>query len=107
MSTRSYEEPSIFDVVRIVLRHRKKAAAVFLLVTMIAAAAVLIWPRKYGSESKLLVLVGRESIALDPIVGSAGKTLNMDASREAEINTPARDPQVPGRVVQSRRRTRT
>jgi uncharacterized protein involved in exopolysaccharide biosynthesis len=86
MSIRSHDEPSILDVVRIILRHRKKVAAFFLLVMICTATVVLVWPRKYGSEAKLLVLVGRESIALDPIVAT-GKTLNLDASRETEINT--------------------
>ncbi|MCA9103622.1 MAG: hypothetical protein R3C10_22130 [Pirellulales bacterium] len=68
------------------MRHRRKAITFFLVVMVCTAVVVVAWPKKYGSESKLLVRVGRETVTLDPIVGT-GKTLNLDASRETEINT--------------------
>jgi len=43
-------------------------------------------PRKYTSDAKLFVRVGRESVALDPTV-TTGQIMRVDTSREAEINS--------------------
>lgn len=86
MSESPNRHPSFVDVLRIVRRHRKKAIACFFFVAAGAFLIAIIWPSQYGSEAKLLVLVGRESIALDPTVTTT-KTLHLDASRETEINS--------------------
>ncbi|TWT82120.1 Chain length determinant protein [Planctomycetes bacterium CA13] len=86
MAIRSHEEPSLQEMVKVVLRHRKKVLLFMASVVFLTAVAVVLLPRKYNSEAKLLVLVGRESVSLDPVVAT-GKTLNMQASRESEIIT--------------------
>ena len=86
MSKSSQEQPSIDDIFRVVLRHRKKVILFITTVILLTAIYVLSIPRTYLSEAKLLVLVGRESVSLDPIV-STGKTLDINSSRETEINT--------------------
>ncbi len=86
MSIHSYEDPSVLDVFRIVLRHRKKVMLFVALVVLCTTTIALILPPKYSSEAKLLLLVGRESVSLDPVVAT-GKTLSINASRDTEINT--------------------
>lgn len=60
-----------------------------LLVTLLGTAATLFYlsktPRKYESESKLLVRLGRESITLDPTVTN-GQVVSVSDSRESEVN---------------------
>ncbi len=48
--------------------------------------AILLWPRSYESEAKLMVLVGRESVALDP-TATTGQTLMLQKTQEEEINS--------------------
>ena len=48
--------------------------------------ALLIWPRTYQSEAKILILVGRESVSLDPTV-TTSQTLLLQKTQEEEINS--------------------
>ncbi len=48
--------------------------------------ALLIWPRKYESEAKLMVRVGRESVSLDP-TATTSPTLMLQKTQEEEINS--------------------
>ena len=63
-STASFVSPR--DIFRALLRHRWKAGAFFCLVTGIAMAVILWYPRKYRSHAELFVRVGRESVTLEP-----------------------------------------
>jgi len=74
------------DLVRPVTRYWRRAFAVFLLVVVAAAAAATLWPKKYESESKLFVRVGRENAALDP-TATTGQVIALNVSRETEINS--------------------
>jgi len=47
---------------------------------------LLVLPRSYISEAKLMVVIGRESIALDPTV-TTSETLLMQKTQEEEVNT--------------------
>lgn len=47
---------------------------------------ILAWPRSYQSEAKLLILVGRESVSLDPTV-TTSQTMLLQKSQEEEINS--------------------
>lgn len=49
-------------------------------------AALLVWPRTYQSEAKILILVGRESVSLDPTV-TTSQTLLLQKTQEEEINS--------------------
>ena len=86
MSNRSFEDPTMRDVVRIVRRHKKKVALFSAVVIMCAFELAVILPAKYASESKLLMLIGRESVTLDP-VASTGQVISIDASREVEMKS--------------------
>lgn len=48
--------------------------------------ALLVWPRTYQSEAKILILVGRESVSLDPTV-TTSQTLLLQKTQEEEINS--------------------
>lgn len=48
--------------------------------------ALLVLPRSYDSESRLLVRVGRESIALDP-TATTSQTLMLQKTQEEEVNS--------------------
>ncbi len=71
---------------RIVFRHKGKMAAVLGATLMTAWAALVIWPRSYESEVKLIIRVGRESVSLDP-TATTGQTLMLQKSQEDEINS--------------------
>ena len=54
------------DIFRILFRHRRKSAIVFVATIVLTIAGYLVCPRSYVSEAKLFVKIGRESVALDP-----------------------------------------
>ncbi len=68
---------------------RFKWRVVAVLAVAMTAAALWVWlaPRKYASESKLFVRLGRENIALDPTVNRS-EVVGVNASREAEMVLP-------------------
>jgi len=53
---------------------------------LITWVALLVWPRTYQSEAKILILVGRESVSLDPTV-TTSQTLLLQKTQEEEINS--------------------
>jgi uncharacterized protein involved in exopolysaccharide biosynthesis len=68
-------------------RHKKKGAFFTLLVMALAVAVIVYGPRKYRSEARLFLQVGRESIRLDP-TATTGKTIALQqSSRDNEIAT--------------------
>lgn len=48
---------------------------------------ILFAPRKYQSEARLLLRLGRENISIDPTVTSAGDPMNFHQTRDNEVNT--------------------
>lgn len=68
------------------IRQRRKAALTFVLVLGAAAAAIYFTPRRYSSEARLFVHIGRESVSLDP-TATTGQTLSMHDSRESEMSS--------------------
>ena len=73
------------DMVEALFRHRKKAAAFFLAVTLAALILLAFTPATYTSTSKLIVHRGRESVFVDPTAG--GASLPLYKEWESEINT--------------------
>ncbi|MEY4566308.1 MAG: Tyrosine-protein kinase ptk [Planctomycetota bacterium] len=57
-----------------------------ILTGLLSWGLILLWPRSYQSEAKLLILVGRESVALDPTV-TTSQTMLLQKSQEEEINS--------------------
>jgi len=86
MSRQPAIAPSPRDACRILFRHQRKASFVFALTLALAVVAVVMCPRTYVSEAKLIVRLGRASVALDP-TATTGQTVGIQTSRESEINS--------------------
>lgn len=69
-----------------VFRFKWRVVAVLAFGMSVAALWICLAPRKYASESKLFVRLGRENIALDPTV-NRNEVVGVNATREAEINS--------------------
>jgi len=65
--------------------HKRLIIVCTLLGMLLGWAAILVWPRSYESEAKLIIRVGRESVSLDPTATTSATTLMMQKTQEAEI----------------------
>ena len=74
------------DLVFVLLRHKKKVLVFFCLTMGIVVGFLWLAPRKYQSEAKLFVRLGRESVTLDP-TATTGQTVAVNESRTSEINS--------------------
>jgi len=74
------------DILRILFRHRRKFAVVFVGTILLTIGGYIICPRSYVSEAKLFVKIGRESVSLDP-TATVGATVSIQDSRESEIRS--------------------
>lgn len=74
------------DFVRVVLRHKTKVLLWCGLVGTLSIASLAFLPRKYESEAKLFVRLGRESVTLDP-TATTGPTIQVQESRENQLNS--------------------
>lgn len=66
--------------------YRYRAAFVFTILVIATIAIYIVVPRKYGSEGKIFVQLGRGSIGIDPTATAAG-TISLNESRETEIKS--------------------
>ena len=70
-----------------IFRHKLLLAYFNLAIILLMVLVVLFWPRKYGSESKIWLRIGRENSKLDP-TASTGKTIAIqETGREDEIKS--------------------
>lgn len=77
----------IRDYVESVFRHKKKILVYNLLVMLIVGGIIMLWPRKYRSEAKIWIKIGRENSRLDPTVAT-GETISIQENdREDEIKS--------------------
>ena len=77
----------IRDYVESLFRHKKKIILYNLLVMLAIAAIVMLWPRKYRSEAKIWIKIGRENSRLDP-TAATGETISIqETDREDEIKS--------------------
>ncbi|MHC4609134.1 MAG: GumC family protein, partial [Planctomycetota bacterium] len=79
-------ERSLRDLYYILFRHKGKAILCFLAVVISVTVVTLLSPKIYRSDAKLLVRLGRESVALDP-TATTGPIVNVSQSRESEIKS--------------------
>ena len=69
------------------LRHKKKVAATSLLSLALGILALCYFPRKYRSEAKVYLQLGRESVGIDP-VATTGQTISLQQSgRDDEVKS--------------------
>ncbi len=73
-------------VTRAIGRHSFKIIAALALGIVGALAYTAIAPVYYGSEAKIFVRIGRESVSLDP-TATTGQTVSVQDSRENELNS--------------------
>ncbi|XZE54988.1 GumC family protein [Planctomycetaceae bacterium SH139] len=66
--------------------HKRLIIGCLLLAIVLGWMAILVWPRKYYSEAKLLIRVGRESVSLDP-TATTSQTLMLQKTQEEEVNS--------------------
>lgn len=74
------------DVVRSLVRHAKKAIAVFCLVLTATICWIIFAPKEYESVVKVYVRIGRENNTLDPSA-TTGETVNITQTLESEVNS--------------------
>jgi polysaccharide biosynthesis protein PslE len=74
------------EFLRVFFRFQRRGLIVFATVLVLALIGILVCPRKYTSEAKLLVRLGRENLALDP-TATMGALVSLNNTREAEINS--------------------
>jgi uncharacterized protein involved in exopolysaccharide biosynthesis len=78
---------SVGDAVTALFRHKKKALALITAIGALAVLVIVFAPRKYRSEARLFLQVGRESIRLDP-TATTGQTISLQQSgRDNEVAT--------------------
>jgi polysaccharide biosynthesis protein PslE len=69
----------------------RRQAFVFTIVVAFGIAltvmSIVFAPRKYGSRAKLLLKLGRENVAVDPTVTTAGDLVSIHRTYEGEINS--------------------
>jgi uncharacterized protein involved in exopolysaccharide biosynthesis len=80
----SLEMPSL-DVPRFIWRHRKAVLSTFAVGMALTLVYLAVAPRKFRSEAKVLVRIGRESITLDP-TATTGHFVAMAETRDAELH---------------------
>ncbi len=86
MSTSLESKVTPRDAARILFRHWRKIALVFCGVMALMLLAIAFFPRSYVSESKLMIRIGRESVALDP-TATTGETIMLQKTQEDEVNS--------------------
>jgi uncharacterized protein involved in exopolysaccharide biosynthesis len=77
---------SLADLYFAVIRYRRRAFKSSILLMILASAVVCVLPKRYESEAKLFVRLGRGSVTLDP-AATTGQTISIQESRETEINS--------------------
>jgi uncharacterized protein involved in exopolysaccharide biosynthesis len=85
MESLYHPEPLPFDVLRLFWRHKGLMVVTFVLGIGLTLTYLSLAPRKYQSEAKLLVRIGRESITLDP-TATTGQYVAVGDSRESELH---------------------
>ena len=77
---------SLASYVEIPFRHKRTIITSVLVGMLVGWLAILVCPRKYQSEAKLKIRIGRSSVALDPTV-TTGETMLMQKTLEEEVVT--------------------
>ncbi|QDV67392.1 Chain length determinant protein [Rosistilla carotiformis] len=77
---------TLFDIFAAVIEYRWRAAFTFLLVMALSLVAVVLFPKKFESEAKMFVRLGRGSVTMDT-TATTGQTISIQESRESEINS--------------------
>ena len=82
----SHSKSSKRDLLNVIFRFKRRGLVVFGCTLLVAIVGLCVCPRKYSSEAKLLVRLGRENLALDP-TATTSAMVSLNNTREAEINS--------------------
>lgn len=72
--------------IRSLWKRKFSAACIFACTILLVLVGIAVCPRKYRSEAKLFVRLGRETVALDP-TATTGQTVAVQSSREIEVRS--------------------
>ena len=72
------------SLLEVPLMHKRLICVCLLVSVLLGWVAILVWPRSYESETRLLMRVGRESVSLDP-TATTSETLVLRKTQEEEI----------------------
>lgn len=75
------------EILAVFFRHKKKAILIPLLIVGLGVLVILFAPRKYMSEAKIFLQVGRESVKLDPTATTLDTIHMMQGDRAQEVIT--------------------
>ncbi len=78
--------PSLGDYVELPFLYWRSIVGWLLASSMAGLLALIVWPRAYESEAKLMITVGRESVGLDP-TATTSPTLMLQKTQEEEVNS--------------------
>jgi len=85
---RTQQQPSpitLFDIWSAVWRYKGRFLLFSALALVLSAIVIFVFPKRYESEAKLFVRLGRSSTGVDP--ATIGPTISIQDSRETEINS--------------------
>lgn len=86
MRYQSYESPvTLLDILSSIFRYKWRAILVSALMFVLVIAGIILYPKRYQSEAKLFVRLGRGSASMDP--ATIGQTIAIQESRETEMNS--------------------
>lgn len=87
MSFRSVQVNPVDSFLNAVFRHKWKVLLTPFLVLSLAVLVILFFPRRYISESRVLVQVGRESVGIDPTASTGAMISLMQSGRDDEMTS--------------------
>jgi len=87
MSIRTEHGLTLTDAITILTKHRRMMSVIVGGVLLVAFVAVLVWPRSYRSEGKLLVRPTANYISQDPTMMKQQHNMTMPELGEQEINS--------------------
>ena len=82
----NYNRKTLRDVYDIVFRYKQKVYLFFFTVMAVVILGNIFAPRIYQSNAKLLIKLGRGSVALDP-TATTGQMVNIQQKRESIVNS--------------------
>ncbi len=86
MRYQTYESPvTLLDILSSIFRYKWRAAFVTLLMFAVVVTSIVLYPKRYQSEAKLFVRLGRGSASMD--TAAIGQTISIQESRETEMNS--------------------
>src|SRR5215208_3895290 len=74
------------ELLTVIFRFKRRGISIFGCTLLVAIVGICLCPRKYSSEAKLLVRLGRENLALDP-TATSNAMVSLTSTRDAEINS--------------------